>query len=213
MATAVFLAYQQTIVQLLLEGCTYKEVSSYLTEQTGRSSGLSSRSLRRYCTTRGIWGNRGRVTQEHLDRTVHIFVQTVGHSYRRRMMHGILASQGIQVSQRRVRELLRVAPIQYVPRQCEATLLLNPVPYRATYFGEKIHLDQAHVVAVDGYSRKIVGLITIPKKNPILIYNLIFLPLLHSQGLWDQVCVDHGTEFALIISAQKHVTLTPKSKP
>jgi len=55
MATAVFLAYQQTIVQLLSEGRTYEEVSSYLTEQTGRSSGLSSRSLRRYCTTRGIW--------------------------------------------------------------------------------------------------------------------------------------------------------------
>ena len=76
------------------------------------------------------------------------------------------------------------------------------------HFGEKLHLDQnekrvifgiTHVVAVDGYSRKIVGLITIPKKNPIVIYDLLFLPLLNSHGLWEQVRVDHGTEFALII--------------
>lgn len=63
-----------------------------------------------------------------------------------------------------------------------------------------------HVVAVDGYSRKIVGLITIPKKNPIVIYDLLFLPLLNSRGLWELVRVDHGTEFALIISAQKYLS-------
>ena len=63
-----------------------------------------------------------------------------------------------------------------------------------------------YVVAVDGYSRKIVGFITLPKKNPIVIYDLLFFPLLHSHGLWDQVHVDHGTEFALIISAQEHLS-------
>jgi len=40
---------------------------------------------------------------------------------------------------------------------------VNPVPYRANYFGEKLHFDQneklvtygvTHVLAVDGYSRK-----------------------------------------------------------
>jgi hypothetical protein len=132
------------------------------------------------------------------------------------MMYGVLSSRGVQASQRRIGEALqRVAPIQYAQRRHEATALLNPLPYRATYFGEKLHLDQnekcvmfgiTHVVAVDGYSRKFVGFITIPKKNPILIYDLLFLPLLHSNGLWDQVRVDHGTEFALIISAQKHLS-------
>ena len=48
--------------------------------------------------------------------------------------------------------------------------------------------------------------LTIPKKNPIEIYNLLFRPLLHSQGLWDQVCGDHGTKFALILTAQRSLS-------
>ena len=54
-----------------------------------------------------------------------------------------------------------------------------------------------HVAAVDGYSCKIVGFITLSKKNPILMYQRMFLPLLHSEGIWDKVWVDLGTEFAL----------------
>ena len=59
-----------------------------------------------------------------------------------------------------------------------------------------MHLDQnekcvmfgvTHVVAIDGCSRKIVGFVTIPKKNPILIYDMLFRPLLLSQGLWDNI--------------------------
>ena len=47
---------------------------------------------------------------------------------------------------------------------------MNPIPYRVTAHGEKLHLDQneevvmygmTHVVAVEGYSRKIVGFIII----------------------------------------------------
>ena len=60
---------------------------------------------------------------------------------------------------------------------------LNPVPYRGSFFGEKLHLDQneklcmygiVHILAVDGYSRKIVGFITIPKKNPIEYTGICF---------------------------------------
>ena len=109
---------------------------------------------------------------------------------------------------------LQVAPIQYAPRRHDTYRLLNPVPYRARYFGVKLHLDQdekcvtfgvTHVVAIDGYSRKIVGFITIPKKNSIVIYDLLFRPLLLLYGMWAQVRVDHGTEFALIITAQQHL--------
>ena len=57
-----------------------------------------------------------------------------------------------------------------------------------------------HVLAIDGYSRKIVGFVTIPRKNPITIYNT---PLLYQCGLWDQVRTDHGTEFALIETVQQ----------
>ena len=159
-------------MQLLSEGRTYEEVSGYITSQTGYRRGLSPRSLRRYCNTRGL---RNRPpTSAQLDAVVATFIQRVGHSYGRRMMHGVLSSQGIRASQRRIGESLqRLAPIQYAQRRREATSLLNPLPYRAAYFGEKLHLDQnekcvmfgiTHVVAVDGYSRKIVGFITIPNK-------------------------------------------------
>ena len=50
-----------------------------------------------------------------------------------------------------------------------------------------------HVIAVDGFSRKVVRCITIPIKNPIAIYDLLFRPVLVEEGIWDQVRVDHGT--------------------
>ena len=42
-----------------------------------------------------------------------------------------------------------------------------------------------HVLAIDGYSRKIVGFVTI-QKNPIMIYDLLFRPYLLEYGVWDQ---------------------------
>ena len=53
--------------------------------------------------------------------------------------------------------------VPYCTCRCRAIYSLNPLPYRAMYFGEKLHLDQnekcvmfgvTHVVAIDGYSRK-----------------------------------------------------------
>lgn len=91
---------------------------------------------------------------------------------------------------------------------------LNPPPYTARFSGDKLHLDQneklamygvTHVIAVDGFSRKIVGMITIPVKNPIAIYNALMKPLLESYGLWQQVRVDHGTEFTLVLTVQQHL--------
>ena len=73
---------------------------------------------------------------------------------------------------------------------------LNPPTYTARFFGDKLHLDQneklsmygvTHVIAVDGFSRKLVGMITIPVKNPITIYNALMRPLLQSEGIWQQV--------------------------
>ena len=62
-----------------------------------------------------------------------------------------------------------------------------------------------HVIAVDGLSRKVVRCITIPIKNPIAIYDLLFRPVLVEEGIWDQVRVDHGTEFFLILAVQNHL--------
>jgi len=60
-----------------------------------------------------------------------------------------------------------------------------------------------HVLAIDGYSRKLVGLVTMPRKNPITIYNTLFQPVLQQHGLWDQVRTDQGTEFVLVSTVQQ----------
>ena len=62
-----------------------------------------------------------------------------------------------------------------------------------------------HVIAVDDFSREVVRCITIPVKNPIAIYDLLFRPILVEEGIWDQVRVDHGTEFFLILAVQNHL--------
>ena len=55
---------------------------------------------------------------------------------------------------------------------------MNPVPYYAEYYGHKMHIDQnaklvrfgvTHVAASYGYSGKVLGIVTMPVKNPTLI--------------------------------------------
>ena len=115
----------------------------------------------------------------------------VGDSYGSQTMHGLLCSHGYRVSQSRVAMSLQcVAPVHYTACQHSTHQFLNPFPYQAHYYGDKLHLDQnekcvkfgvTHVLAIDGFSRTIVGFITLPKKNPILL----FCPLLLSEGLWN----------------------------
>ena len=62
-----------------------------------------------------------------------------------------------------------------------------------------------HVIAVDGYSGFIMGLITMPQKNNLVIYDKFFKPILLSFGLWDQVRVDHGREFYLLLYVQEQL--------
>ena len=63
-----------------------------------------------------------------------------------------------------------------------------------------------HVIAVDGYSRKIVRCITLPVKNPIAIYEMLFRPIILEYGMWQQVRVDHGTEFFLMLEIQRYLS-------
>ncbi len=60
---------------------------------------------------------------------------------------------------------------------------MNPVPYYAEYFGHKMHIDQneklirygvTHVAASDGYSGKLLGIVSMPVKNNLLIYSELF---------------------------------------
>lgn len=209
-------AHEDSICGMISEGYTYQQISDCLTELTGEPLGLSPRSLRRFCRLMDIGPRSGSLDDASLYRALSSAIARVGHSYGRRTMHGLLASQGIHVSQSRVAAVMeQIAPIQYLSRRHNVQRMLNPFPYYATYYGEKLHLDQnekckmfgvTHVVAIDGFSRKIVGFVTIPKKNPIFIYDVLFRPLLLSEGLWDQVRVDHGTEFTLVNTAQLHLS-------
>ena len=88
-------------------------------------------------------------------------------------------------------------------------------PYQVPFFGQKLHIHvneklvmygAVHVVAVDGFTRKVVGFSTMPRDNGITIYNTIMRPLLLSEGIWDQLQFDCGTEFSLICTVQEHLS-------
>ena len=101
------------------------------------------------------------------------------------MMTGYLCQiLGTVIGQNRVGPALaKVHPGNHRKRQIKAERQTNPIPYRADYFGHKLHLDQneilvmygvTHVVAIDRDSRFVVAAITSPIKNNILIYDQIY---------------------------------------
>ena len=207
--------YFREVTQLVKEGRTHKDISSLLRSRHPAERGYSERSVRRFCATHRIHYRSG-LAESELDHLLSGAVQSVGNSYGRRTLHGLLRWSGVHVSQNRIgMALKRVAPAAVSRRQHLAHRQLNPHPYHASSFGEKLHIDQneklsrfgvTHILAVDGYSRKIVGLITIPTKNATSIYNALMRPLLISEGMWEQVRVDHGTEFCLLVAMQRHLS-------
>ena len=108
----------------------------------------------------------------------------VGPSYGRRTLNGLLRSEGIVVSEQRVRQsMLRVTPVYSQHRRKYTYRQFNPTPYYAEYCGHKLHLDQnekiiqfgvTHVAASDGFSGKLLGIVSMPIKNPMLIYDDLF---------------------------------------
>ena len=99
-------------------------------------------------------------------------------------MTGTLAAKGIRISEQSVGEsLIRVNPLYSQARRTATARQVNPCRYSADYFGHKLHIDQnekicmfgvTHCCAVDGYSSKIVGFITLPVKNNYTIYDNLF---------------------------------------
>lgn len=191
---------------------SHEEIALVLQQRHPEKRGLSSRSVRRFCKLTGIT-RRDKVSNEELDSVITECVCQVGHQYGRKTMQGLLASRGVRVGEGRVgQSLKRVSPGAQAMRTCLARRLLNPVPYSAEYFGEKLHVDQneklirygvTHALAIDGFSRKVVGFLSLPQKNTVEICARLFLPLLLRTGLWDQVRSDGGREFDLMLFVQR----------
>ena len=100
------------------------------------------------------------------------------------MLSGFLASEGFKLSEVRVGpSLKRLNPVRHVQRQNLAQRSINPIPYKANYFGHKVHIDQneklvmfgaTHVCAIDGFSGKIIGLVSMPVKSNSIIYDSLY---------------------------------------
>jgi hypothetical protein len=63
-----------------------------------------------------------------------------------------------------------------------------------------------HICAVDGYSRMIVGFVTMPIKNNVEIFANLYRPIVLQYGLWDQLRVDHGKEWYLSLFVQEQLS-------
>ena len=99
-------------------------------------------------------------------------------------MTGLLASKGLHISQKRVgKSLIRTNPSYHHARTTVTARHINPTRYLADYFGHKLHIDQneklvmfgvTHICAIDGFSGKIVGFLTMPVKNTVeILYRLV----------------------------------------
>ena len=129
------------------------------------------------------------------------------------MLNGCLKSRVFLVSERHLRIAVpRIAPTQHFQCQVGQIDRTNPQLYHAECFGEKLHIDQneklgmygvMYVLARDGYSGKIIAGAVMPRKNNITIYDKIFRNTVLEYGLWDQIRVDHGNEFYLLLYIQE----------
>ena len=102
------------------------------------------------------------------------------------MMKGhIDANAGRSVaSEKRIgRSLQCVAPEYHVRRRNDTARQTNPIPYTASYYGHKLHIDQneklvmygvTHVCAIDGYSKYIPACHTMSVKNNLIIYEELY---------------------------------------
>ena len=79
--------------------------------------------------------------------------------------------------------LAQINPRNHARRCNNTARIQNPIPYKADYFGHKLHIDQneklvmyglTHVIAIDGHSRFIVAHALMPIKNNLVIYEKIF---------------------------------------
>ncbi|XP_060745421.1 uncharacterized protein LOC132858892 [Tachysurus vachellii] len=202
------LGHENIITSMYQDGHTDMEISEHLSE-LGMQRGNSERNIRKFRSERGL--KRKCISEDELELAVSQAVVETGPYYGRKMITGYLAAQGVHVSEVRVGQTLAQMHEPYHQARCQGAHNLNPVPYNAEYVGHKLHMDQneklcmfgvTHVIAIDGFSKKVVGHSTMPIKNNLTIYEEVYKNAVLSHGMWDQVRVDHGREFYLTLFMQ-----------
>ena len=64
-----------------------------------------------------------------------------------------------------------------------------------------------HVLIIDGCSSLVTGYASMSVKNPISIYEFVFKPALCWSDIWDQIRIDHGRGFNLVLFVQRLVSV------
>ncbi|CAL8375253.1 unnamed protein product [Gadus morhua 'NCC'] len=191
-------------------GMSCGDIATALCTQFGTTRGFSERNVRRWCAEQGLV--RDFCPDSQLEVEVAEGILETGLSFGRKMMTGYLSAKGVKASEGRVGNVLRSIHQPYHIARQQGARNLNPIPYNAEYMGHKLHVDQneklvmfgvTHVMAIDGFSKKVVGHSTMPIKNNIVIYEEVYRPAVLSYGLWDQVRVDCGKEFYLALFIQE----------
>ena len=139
------------------------------------------------------------------------------------MLRGYIASKGASISERGWKKYVPyLSPQWHTARQQASQERSNPPLYIARYFGHKLHIDQneklvnygvTYVLARDGYSGKIVGEAVMAVKNNIVIYENVYHRCVSQYGLWDEVRVDHGREFYLLLYVQEQLRNEGRGDP
>lgn len=139
----------------------------------------------------------------------------MGPTYGRKMMKGYLAACGVHVSGHQLRSTLpAVSPQYHAMRTHDVVERTNPKVYIARYFGHRLHIDQnekiamyglVYVLARDGFSGKIVAGAVMNRKNNMVIYEKVYRSAVLEFGLWQQIRVDQGREFYLMLFIQENL--------
>ena len=126
--------FEELIRHRIIRGDTHTQVSGYFRSLFSSCRGLSARNVRRFCSAQGIH-YRSNLSEIGLDELIRRCVFSVGHTYGRRSLHGLLRAHGIHVTQERLgRALSRTFPMAFSHRSRNLRSNLNPVPYCARFF-------------------------------------------------------------------------------
>ncbi|KAM3597130.1 uncharacterized protein V6R79_000240 [Siganus canaliculatus] len=163
------------IKNMIQNGKTCTEISC-TSVSMGLDRGTSVSNLKKICSKWNLRKN-GLVSSTQLEGAIVKAVQETGQTYGRRMMCGYLKSKGVHAAEHRVGAALHAVQPEAHDSRCNGLRNLNPVPYNAAYFGQKIHIDQnekmvmygvTYVIAIYGYSKKIVASAVMPVKNNLI---------------------------------------------